>query len=351
LNAVKNVGHTVAHEIVEERKRGGKFQTLTGFIERVRHKDLNKKSLEALAKVGAFDAFAERNALLASIDNILSHSKNFEKLQNSSQISLFGENDMKLPEITLSASIEASSKERLAWEKELLGLYISDHPANAYRDYFEQMALPIKNITPDMNGQTVTIGGVITKIKKIYLKSQKTMLFAAIEDPSGAMEILVFPKLLEMSGSIWEEEKVIIATGRLSDKDGEMKLLADSAKLVTDEELANFKRILETQKKNGTYKQPAPDIPPPQGEDVRYSGQERAAENPSTKLLITFPHGASKEILQSLSQFFDACQPGDLKIYLALGGKKIETPYRVSRADGLGEKIKAIAPNSQIRIF
>ena len=356
LNAVKNVGHTVAHEIVEERKRGGKFQTLTEFIERVRHKDLNKKSLEALAKVGALDRFGERNALLASIENILAHSKNFEKMQNSSQISLFGEADLKLPEITLSASTEASSKERLAWEKELLGLYISDHPANAYRDYFQQMAIPIKNITSDMNRQTVTIGGVITKIKKIYLKSQKTMLFAAIEDPSGAMEILVFPKLLETSGSIWEEEKVVLATGRLSDKDGEMKLLADSVKVITPEELDNFKRILETQKKNGDYKKTAQNISAPQTKDAPSETKQEltnkeSAENIPSKLLITFPQGASKEILRSLSNFFDQCQPGNLKIYLAIGGKKIETPYCVSLTDDLREKIKAVATNSLIRFF
>lgn len=351
LNAVKNVGHTVAHEIVEERKRNGKYKTLTEFIERVRHKDLNKKSLEALAKVGALDDFAERNTLLASIDNILAHSKNIERLKNSAQNSLFGADDIKLPEITLAKSLAASSKERLLWEKELLGLYISDHPANAYREYFAAMAVPVKNITAGMNGQNATIGGVITKVKKIYLKNQKTMLFAAVEDTGGTMEILVFPKVLEMTGSLWEEGKVILAAGRLSDKDGEMKLLADSVKLVTDEELKSFKRILQTQKSNGDVNlSPAPTLA-----DQKNISPNNPSSNPNqntpAKLLITFPDGASKEILQNLSQFFNRCQPGALKIYLSLAGKKIETPYCVHRENGLEEKIKAIVADGQVKIL
>jgi DNA polymerase-3 subunit alpha len=253
---------------VEERKRGGKFLSLTNFIERVKHKDLNKKSIEALAKVGALEELAERNAVLSSIENILAHSKNLEKISSTKQNSLFGEADMKLPEIKLEISVEASKKEKLAWEKELLGLYISDHPVRDYQDYLEKMAVPIRNINAQMVGQTVSIGGIISKIKKIYLKNQKMMAFATIEDTTSQMEILIFPKTLEATGSIWEVDKIILATGKISDKDGEFKLLCDSAKSINQQELENYKRILHTQRSNGgePFKK-SPQIPsPPLGE-------------------------------------------------------------------------------------
>ncbi|MFZ5982667.1 MAG: DNA polymerase III subunit alpha, partial [Patescibacteria group bacterium] len=152
LNAIKNVGHTVAHEIVEERKKNGPFKNLTELIERVESKDLNKKSIEALAKVGALDKLGERNQIISSMEIILSHSKNFQNLKNSTQASLFGEESIKLPEIQLQEVSEATSKERLTWEKELLGLYISDHPAREYQEYFTKMAIPLGNINSTLVG-------------------------------------------------------------------------------------------------------------------------------------------------------------------------------------------------------
>ncbi len=117
LNAVKNVGHTVAHEIVEERKRNGKYKNITDFVERVRSKDLNKKSIEALAKVGALEGLGERNQLLASMENILQHAKNFQNLQNSNQSSLFGASDIELPQIKLADAPPAEKRQSLNWEK------------------------------------------------------------------------------------------------------------------------------------------------------------------------------------------------------------------------------------------
>jgi DNA polymerase III subunit alpha len=323
LNAVKNVGHTIAHEIVEERKRSGKFKSLTDFVERVQHKDLNKKSIEALAKVGALDKFAERNAIISSIDNILAHSKNFEKINNSNQTSLFGEADIQMPEITLVPTPESGKKERLSWEKELLGLYISDHPVREYQEYFASLALPIKNITSTLVGQNVSVGGVISQIKKIYLKNQKAMMFVTIEDMNSSMEILVFPKILEATGTVWQEDKMILASGKISDKDGSMKLLCDSAKAVDQEELKNFQRILATRQKNGQG------IP---------------------KLIITFPEKFDKELLSQLSQFFDRCDLGAMKVYLSIGNSRLETPYCIKKIDGLLDAVQKIAPGAKVEI-
>jgi len=322
LNAIKNVGHTVAHEIVSERKRGGKFKSITDLIERVKTKDLNKKSIEALAKVGALDDLGERNQIIMSIDNILAHAKNFQHMQESNQVSLFGEKDLSLPEIKLAAAPPASKKEKLAWEKELVGLYISDHPVREYKEYFEKMAVPIKSINASLVGRNINVGGVISKVQKIFLKNQNTMLFVTIEDMDTKIEVLVFPKVLESSGSVWQEDKVVLVSGKVSDKDGVFKILADSAKTINPEEVAQFKRILETQKKNGSH----------------------APAASQSELLITLPQDTNREILQSLSQYLSRCPQGKTKIYISLRGNKIETSYNINYTNEVENAIKNITP-------
>ncbi|MDP1883980.1 MAG: DNA polymerase III subunit alpha, partial [Candidatus Moranbacteria bacterium] len=330
LNAIKNVGHNVAHEIVEERKKNGKFKSLTDFVERVQTKDLNKKSIEALAKVGALEGFGERNQIIASIENIIAHSKTFQKNQNSQQFSLFGAAEIALPEITLLECDPATKKQRLSWEKELMGLYISDHPAREYKDYFAQMGVPIKNINTSHVGQNISVGGVIAKIHKIYLKTQKTMLFVTIEDTDSAMEILVFPKVLEATGAIWEEDKVVLASGKISDKDGNFKILCDSVTVVNQAEVEKFSRVLATRKLN-----------------------EKPAEKKvdATKMVIALPGSAGKDTLKKLSQYFDRCDAGALKVYLAINDQKLETAYRIAPTDNLKSDLGNIVPEAEINIF
>jgi len=329
LNAIKNVGHTVANEIVEERKRNGKYKNLTDFIERVETKDLNKKSLEALSKVGALESMGERNQIISSMENILSYSKNFQELKKSKQTSLFGEAKNFLPEITLSQPQPASKKQRLSWEKELLGLYISDHPTKEFQEYFRRVAIPMKEIDSSTVGRQVNIGGVISSIHKIFLKNQKTMLFVMVEDTAAKMEIIVFPKLLEATADFWQEDKIILASGKISDKDGEFKLLCDSAKAVTQEELEKFQRIEMTQKKNS---------------------QQAANSHTISSITLTLPQGATKEVLTNLSQFFDKCEKGETKVYLEITKSKMETPYRIKYSAELLTLIQKIFPAINIKI-
>jgi len=330
LNAIKNVGHNVAHEIVEERKKNGKFKSLTDLVERVQTKDLNKKSIEALAKVGALEDLGERNQIVASIENIITHSKNFQKNQSSQQFSLFGASEIAMPEIALLETESATKKQRLSWEKELMGLYISDHPAREYKDYFAAMGVPIKDINSSHVGQNINVGGVISFIHKIYLKTQKTMLFVTIADTDAAMEVLVFPKVLDVTGSVWEDDKIVLVSGKISDKDGVFKLLCDSVTVVNQEELEKFKRILATRKTN-----------------------EKPVEkkNDYTKMIITLPNSTNQDILKKLSQYFDHCESGAVKIYLSINNSRLETPYCISQADGLETNLKNIVPEARIEMF
>ncbi len=334
LNAIKNVGHTVAREIVEERKRGGKFKSLTDFIERVHTKDLNKKSLEALAKVGALEGFGERNQILSSMDTILAHAKNFQNLKNSSQRSLFGADAMKLPEISLVPTQPSSKKQLLSWEKELLGLYISDHPTKEYKEYFQRMAVPIKEINAQMVGENIHVGGVVSKVQKIFLKSQQTMYFVTIEDMEGKIEILVFPKILETTQLTWEEDKIVLVHGKLSDKDGVFKLLCDDVKAVNDQEIKEFKRIMNTQKSNGA---------------TASSYMDQFSQK-SQKLIITLPPNCDQTTLQKLSQFLSHCKEGAMRVYLVVNSAKVETSYQINNREYLLDDLKVIVPGSKVEV-
>jgi DNA polymerase III alpha subunit len=255
-----------------------------------------------------------------------------------------------MPEIQLMTATPADKKERLAWEKELLGLYISDHPAKEYQSYFEKTGTLLRNIDTSMNGRNINVGGVITKIQKIITRSQQAMLFVTLEDMDTKIEVLVFPKVLESNGSIWEEGKVILAGGRLSDKDGQMKLLAETAKAVNQQEVENFQRVLATQRKNGNapHAYPLPSASPSVIKDA-LAGEETLAK--SEKLLITFPAIFDKNILKNLAGYFDKCEAGTTKIYLRIGGNKLETPYSIKKTSDLLDRLNSLVPNAKIEVF
>ncbi len=328
LNAIKNVGHTIAGAIVEERKKNGKYTSLTNLVERVRHKDLNKKSIEALAKVGALEKFGERNAIINSVEEIIAYNKNYTKLINSNQTSLFANAEIKLPEITLVEIEKASKKDRLTWEKELLGLYISDHPVRKYAEYFKKVAVPIKEIGTEHINQPITVGGIVAKIKKIYLKSQKAMMFVTLEDLTSTIEVLVFPKVLEATETIWQEEKIILVSGKISNKDGEKKLLADTAEIVNSAKLKEFERVATTQKLNGTY--------------------EEKKSKRINQLIITLPVNFEQSTLQQLADFFTQCDLGKTKVYLVINNSKMETAYRIKVTTTTLELIRNIVPKAKI---
>ncbi|MCK5416578.1 DNA polymerase III subunit alpha [Candidatus Parcubacteria bacterium] len=241
LSAVKNVGEHIAEVFIEERERDGKYKDLTDLLTRILDKDLNKKSLESLIKCGGFDEFGERGKLLGNVENMISFNKEIVKRKNSKQVSLFelSSNFNMSDSIRLESYPPAGRQEKLAWEKELLGLYITDHPYQDYKKYFESFTTPLKELKKFKDGEQVTIAGIITTIQKILTKTQKSMLFVKIEDGLGVTEILIFPNLYKQTYQIWQEGKAVIVQGKTSDKDQDIKVLANTAFGV------NFKNINE----------------------------------------------------------------------------------------------------------
>ncbi len=231
LESVKNVGSNIVQAIIEARERGGKFASIADFAERIQHKDFNKKSFESLVKCGALDGLGERNQLLANLELILEYNRECQKTKSAGQTNLFSfAPDIQMVSLRLRETEPATKKERLVWEKELLGLYVTEHPIQEYLEKLRtNRVLPLKDLSLDLRNQLVSIGGLVSGVHRITTKSGEPMLFVTMEDLTARTEVLVFPKMLAKNPALWQEEKVLLVRGRLSDKDGQPKILCEEA--------------------------------------------------------------------------------------------------------------------------
>jgi len=230
LSAIKNVGNNIIEIIVRERKDNGPYLSIQDFISRISSKEariLNKKSLESLIKAGAFDKIAERNQLLFNLERLLNWSREVQKTKSNGQIGLF-EGIKFNSEIQLTPTESATEKEKLAWEKELLGLFISSHPLNSFRKILEEKTTAISKITHFNSNKKVRIGGIITRIKKIITKNGSPMLFINLEDLTDKIEVIVFPSIVENNPTALQENKIVFISGKISNRDESPKIICES---------------------------------------------------------------------------------------------------------------------------
>ncbi|TSC89930.1 MAG: DNA polymerase III subunit alpha [Parcubacteria group bacterium Gr01-1014_2] len=235
LLSIKNVGENIVKAIIEERKRNGKFISLEDFISRVQHKDLNKKSLESLVKCGALDSLGERNTFLYNLEDLLLYAREFQKHKSFGQVSLFGpigrasgfsQTEIQLPPLRLKEAPALSKWEKVNWEKELLGLFVSEHPM---KDYQEKLRLDykisdIKEVASKI-GQSIKIGGLLTRIQKVLTRNNQPMIFSQIEDTNSKVELIVFNDLIQKNPALWQENNIVVVSGRVNEKDGVPKII------------------------------------------------------------------------------------------------------------------------------
>lgn len=231
LAAVRNVGENAIVSMERVRAEGGKFRSLVDFCARVDMRAVNKRALESLIKCGAFDSIGtERNQLLASLDAAMQDAARRQRDVLSGQGGLFGEETMEeVQQIAVSGDIPPSTaRERLTWEKEATGFYITGHPLDDYSDTLSAL-LSIGEIpnTVRKDRQLVRIGGILTSTKRFTTKKGDTMLFAELEDFSGKIEVTVFPRVFYAHVSALEPDAIIVVEGRVDTTGEEPKLLAE----------------------------------------------------------------------------------------------------------------------------
>ncbi len=231
LTTIKGFGQGISSSITAERKANGKFKSLADFLDRVKDKNLNKKSMEALIKSGAMDEFGERGLLLHNLEALLSYHKERTSTPDN-QTSLFGlmEDSTTLPTLRLQKAPEATKKDVLAWEKELLGLYISGHPLEAYKEKFMRRDMNIKKLDEFKENDPAVIGGIIEDIRDVLTKGNERMVFMKLTDLSGTIEIAVFPRVLTEFKQFVEPNLCIAVKGKVSKRKGETSFIAEKIK-------------------------------------------------------------------------------------------------------------------------
>jgi len=226
LTTIKNVGWNVVKIIVEERKLNNPYQSIADFLVRVDLKVLNKKSMESLIKAGVFDKLAERNQLLFNLDKLLEWARENQKAKNQGQKGLF--DGIKFNHnLKLLAANTISKTEKLNWEKELLGLFISAHPLENFSKILEKRALAITKISKNLINKRIRIGGIISSIRKIITKTGSPMLFLKVEDLTDKIEVVVFPSVIEKNPTIFQENKIVLILGRIDIKENILKLICE----------------------------------------------------------------------------------------------------------------------------
>jgi DNA polymerase-3 subunit alpha len=263
LSAVRNVGEGAVNEILVQRERGGAFASLDDLAARVDLRRVGKRALESLVKVGALDGLGDRVAVLDSLDCILSVSATQARAKEAGQFSLFSVSpDCPMETITLAAGKSVPRRTMLAWEKELLGLYVSDHPLSAYRDELEQIVTHWSAELAEVPNQAkVRVAGMVTHIRSFQSRSGKPMAFATIEDLQGSIELILFPSVWAKASSFVKDEAVLVAEGKAEGGSGTPRVLVDS---ITDDMKKAAKRAAKSAIPPAAHAAvpPAPSAPP-----------------------------------------------------------------------------------------
>ena len=241
LSAVKNVGEAAISVILEARK-DKPFKSMTDFCSRVDLGKVNKKTLESLIKAGALDGFGNRASLLASIEDIVEKCQRSKKNESTGQGSLFSEEDeesQQTDNLSIRQIEEFEKKQLLAFEKELFGFYLTEHPMQSMLSLLqEKTSHNIGDLTIESEevGKVIKIGGIITDVRKIITKNgNNEMAFVKIEDETGSIEVVVFPKIYSTSSQMLLSDQVVIVTGKLDSREERISVLAENISPMTGE--------------------------------------------------------------------------------------------------------------------
>lgn len=323
LVGIKNVGDGPIAAIEKAREDGGIFKSLDDLVFRTRGSSLNKRALESLIKAGALDDFGSRQGMLMVLDAVLEKFSGFKVNQN--QGGLFDVLDEPTTTVTATSLPdveEASLFERAAWEKELMGLYITANPLKKIgQDLDGKVTHTLQAITEDLVGLKVTVGGMVTSLKKIFTKARNDeMAFMTINDGSAEQEIIVFPKVFEQYRQYLVEEAVLVVSGRVDNRDGmEIKILA--------EEILPIDEVTMSLHTTKTYEPPV-----------------QVVQAYGDKLVITVPKNGRADLLKQLKDLI-VSHPGDASITLVLpnGSTKPKTMLLPMKVDASTEFVERIS--------
>lgn len=329
MTTIKGLGDHISEVVYRERMEHGTYKSLEDFLERIKDKDLNKKSIESLAKAGALDCFGiDRGILIANIESILFFARQQREKSVSNQDSLFAGTTIALDsKVSLKDAPHATMEEKLLWEKSLLGLYVSSHPLAPYMKYYKDKVIPLSEIESSPRDSWVTIAGVIDSITRKITKKGSVMLFVKIQDQSGSMELLVFPKKLEETKDVWKENAVVCVVGKTPREEGDNKIFVENVHVITKENAENVSRQM--------------------GLAARAAAEQEQKEK-AVEIALSADEVKDNQAL--LKQLFDA-HPGEYRVYLDVMGKKIKTQTKVNAGDEFKKQLFSFVGEERCKTF
>ncbi|MGI5827604.1 MAG: DNA polymerase III subunit alpha [Patescibacteria group bacterium] len=312
LSAIKNVGSAAIESIISARK-GSKFKSLTDFFSRVDNQKVNKKVIESLIQVGAFDAFGSRSAILNGYEEIRSKAATIAAKKATGQISFFETIDTPTEKQTvdrdeLPETADIDKKQLLMWEKQLLGFYLTENPLTKQMAIIQNaVSHRMHELNPETHvGQQVVLGGAIVSIRRVFTKKNNSeMAFATLDDETGSIDMVIFPKIYSEVKDILQEDKVILCQGRLDVREDALSFIAN--------------RITEVNEK-----------------DLSFLEEKQNIE-------ILIPRNTSKEVLLKLSNLLKEHKGSDNVILMLPNGgeipKRVNLPYKIRYTKELQQKI------------
>lgn len=350
LLAVKGVGEGPINQIIEARQKGEKFQSLEDFAKRVPSQILNKKLVTALAYSGAFDEFGERNQIAENHEQISKYGKQIQTVCHDGQIDLFGSLEHDFTDaagLKFHEASKLSNFERLRYEKEFLGLYVSGHPLRGLKKYISKKAHLIGNLDKKSVGKNLKILGLVSGVKKIVTKTGGYMATFVIEDPSGKINAVIFPKSMQQYGSQLVEDSIVGVNGKLDFRRGQYQLLCDTAKVLALEtmlENAKESKLFDSKDTGIFAVRFLDDILGSDNEVVDDSSDVTYAGHPADgAFLINIPENAEASLMSALKNLLMQHKGETLvSLYLPSARKKIKLPFGINLSEELKESVSQL---------
>ena len=357
MAAIKNVGTGAVEEIL--RARGEQqFSSIEDFLTRVNGRTVNRKAMESLIKSGAFDRFGERSTLLHNLDVLQAFSSRVQKQASSGQTDIFGNalatsGVNETPKLDLKPPTTVIDKrDQLVWERELLGLYLSQHPLDAFGTFLSEQCVPVATLKPEHEGKTVSIGGAIIDVREISTKNGQKMAFIKLEDQSGEMEVILFPNAFQQTLGLWELDRIVLIRGKVNAKDREgnlssdVKVMVDDAREITTTQATAYQA---TGRKPKTLKPPKIKVASMVGPGAKAVSEVTTPE----RIYIRVASTKDQTMLTSLKQMLDKYQ-GSTEVVLVLGNETnrqaIKLPAGLDRdSEGL-LKLRALVGADNLKI-
>ncbi|MFA6427077.1 MAG: DNA polymerase III subunit alpha [Candidatus Magasanikbacteria bacterium] len=328
LSAIKNLGEHISEVIYREKREHGPYTSLEDLSERIDDKDLNKKSLESLIQAGAMDCFGyDRGLLLNNIENLLSFVRQVREKRVTNQNSLFAGTEIALDnKVLLKPGPNATMDEKLVWEKNLLGLYVSSHPFAYYETVLRGRITPLSEMEEFPRDSTLTVGGVIDSLKKKITKKGDIMMFATMQDQTGSIELLVFPRTYEESKHVWKEGNVICVWGKTPKEEGDNKIFVEKAYEINKQNISEIAKFFS----------------------INQNGKNVKPES-SKRVIISLSQEELKTHADDLKKIFGA-HPGEYALYIKVGGRVIRTQSQVLWSEKFNYSLHDIIPSCLIEV-